>query len=612
VQLIAPLGLLAALALPLIVLLYFLKVKRPEVRVATLVLWRRHLADRQANAPWQRLRWSALLLLQLLAAFLITAALVRPGVTGAAGVGKTTVVLIDASASMRTTDVAPDRFGAAVARARQLAGSLAPGEEMAVILMGEHSQLLAAPTSDGAVLDSALDRAAAGGGRSDLGEGISLADAILSGRSGGSIILLGDGHSRPPAVPPRVAAPLTYISIGSSDQNAALEALTRTGAGTVFLRVADFGRQARDLKIEMYGDGRLADVLPVHVDGNASIDLTWTRVPAGTQLVEARITPADVFNLDDAGWLLTGAPPPHEVLLVTDENGFLARALSLRPGVHLTTVAPKDYKPGKYDLYVFDRIVPPGTLPDPALVIDPPGGQGPVPLGPAIDPGGVLPANARDPLLNDVDLRDVHVQVAGRVTAPPGWRTVISAVAGPLVLAHEGEPRIAELTFDIHHSDLPLRAAFPILVDNLLSYLLPSGFENQAFALGKPVILAAEPGATEVDVTTPDGRLARLHPPLSPFTDTLVTGVYNVRQLVPGGVRSSRFVVEFNDPELSRVAPGAAAIPFEEERAQQAPAVRGTLELWPWLVGAVLALLVLEWFIYLNPTGLRFPRLRPR
>ena len=235
-----------------------------------------------------------------------------------------------------------------------------------------------------------------------------------------------------------------------------------------------------------------------------------------------------------------------------------------------------------------------------------------MPLGPAIDPGGVLPANARDPLLNDVDLRDVHVQVAGRVTAPPGWRTVISAVAGPLVLAHEGEPRIAELTFDIHHSDLPLRAAFPILVDNLLSYLLPSGFENQAFALGKPVILAAEPGATEVDVTTPDGRLARLHPPLSPFTDTLVTGVYNVRQLVPGGVRSSRFVVEFNDPELSRVAPGAAAIPFEEERAQQAPAVRGTLELWPWLVGAVLALLVLEWFIYLNPTGLRFPRLRPR
>ena len=38
---------------------------------------------------------------------------------------------------------------------------------------------------------------------------------------------------------------------------------------------------------------------------------------------------------------------------------------------------------------------------------------------------------------------------------------------------------------------LPLRAAFPILVDNLLSYLLPGGFENQSFALGQPVTLAA-------------------------------------------------------------------------------------------------------------------------
>ncbi|HEX6349362.1 MAG TPA: VWA domain-containing protein [Candidatus Dormibacteraeota bacterium] len=611
-DLLAPIGILAVLALPLIVLLYFLKVKRPEVRVATLVLWRRHLADRQANAPWQRLRWSALLLLQLLAAALIAAALVRPGVTGAAGVGKTTVVLIDASASMRATDVGPDRFGAAVARARELAGSLAPGQEMAVVLMGEHSQLLAPPTSDTAALDSALDRASPGGGPSDLGEGISLANAILSGRPGGSIVLIGDGHSTPPAVPPRVAAPVTYLSVGFSDQNAAIETLSRTGAGTVFLRVANFGRQARDLKIEMYADGRLADVLPVHVDGNASTDLTWTRMPAGAQVVEARITPADVFSLDDQAWLLTGAPPPHEVLLVTDENGFLARALALRPGVHVTTVAPKDYKPGRYDLYVFDRFAPGGTLPDPALVIDPPTGQGPVPLGPGIDPGGVLPANPRDPLLNNIDLRDVHVQVAGRATAPAGWRTVISAVDDPLLLAHEGEPRIAELTFDVHHSDLPLRAAFPILVDNLLSYLLPSGFENQAFALGKPVTLAAEPGATEVDVTIPDGRLARLKPPLAPFTDTLTPGVYTVRQLVPGGARLSRFVVEFNEPSLSRVQPGAAPIPFEEEKAQQAPAPRGTLELWPWLVGAVLALLVVEWFLYLNPTGLRIPRLRPR
>ena len=97
-----------------------------------------------------------------------------------------------------------------------------------------------------------------------------------------------------------------------------------------------------------------------------------------------------------------------------------------------------------------------------------------------------------------------------------------------------------------------------------------------------------------------DGRVSRLKPPLPPFTDTGTPGVYGVRQLVPGGARLSRFVVQFVDPGLSRVAPGAAAIPFEEDKSQQPPAPRGTLELWPWLVGGVLVLVVAEWLIYLR------------
>ncbi|HEX6547696.1 MAG TPA: VWA domain-containing protein [Candidatus Dormibacteraeota bacterium] len=608
----APIGAIAALAVPLIVLLYFLKVKRPEIRVATLVLWGRHLGDRQANAPWQRLRWSLLLLLQLAAALLITLALVRPGVAGAAGVGKTTVVLLDGSASMRATDVSPDRFAAGVGEARQLASSLKPGEDMAVVVMGEHAQLLAAPTADSGVLAQALDRARPSATAADLGEGISLANAILAGRPGGSIVLLGDGHALPPSAPPRINATLTYISVGTSDQNSAIEALTRTGQSSVFLRVDNFGRLVRDLKVEMLADGRLVDVLPLHVEGNSSSDLTWSGLPAGTQVLEARLTPGDAFSLDDQAWLLMGSPPQHEVLLVTDENTFLQRALQLRPGVHLTTVKPKDYggsggappqnKPGRYDLYVFDGFVPTGKLPEPALVVGPPSGQGPVPAGPSIDPGGVLPADPREPLLRDIQLKDVHVQVAAKVTPPAGWRVVMAGTDDPLLLVHEGDPREAEFTFDLHHSDLPLRAAFPILVENLLDYLLPGGFENQAFGLGRPVQISTEPGATAVEVTTPDGRTDRFKPPLAPFTDTATPGVYSVRQTLPNGVRSSRFVVQFQDPNLSRIAPGAAAIPTEEEHPLQPSLQRGLLELWPWLAGAVLVLVAGEWLVYLRRT----------
>ncbi|HLQ60346.1 MAG TPA: VWA domain-containing protein, partial [Candidatus Acidoferrales bacterium] len=589
-ELLVPAAAAALIALPLILFLYFLKVRRPEVRVATLMFWRPHIIDRQANAPWQRLRWSLLLLLQLAAALLLALSLTRPGLAGVAGVGQTTVVLIDGSPSMQATDVSPSRFVAAVNQARSIAGQLGPGQQMAVVLLGEHAQLLAPPSSDPAVLNAALDRAHVAGRGADLGEGISLANAILSGRRGGTILLLGDGHARPPDTPTRVAAPLDYVPFGNTGENAGIEALTRDSQGSVFLRVADYGRLPRDLKVELRADGRLADVLPLHVDGNSVTDLRWNRLPPGTSVLEARLTPGDVFAPDDLAWLVTAAPPAHKVLVVTQENGFLVRALKLRAGLEVTVLAPKDYKPGAYDLYVFDGFVPKGKLPTPALVVGPPVGEGPVPAGPPVDPGGVLPANPNEPLLRDVVLKDVHVLVASKVTPPADWRTVIAATDAALLLVREGEPRMAELTFDIHHSDLPLRAAFPILVQNLVQYLLPGGFENQVYAPGQAIALAAEPDARSLEVTTPDGRTLRLAPPfpVPPLTDTLHSGVYTVRQQLPSGVRVSQFVVQLQDPTQSRIAVGSAPL-SEQEGAPKTRLPRGTLEIWPWLAAAALA-----------------------
>jgi Ca-activated chloride channel family protein len=594
-----PLAGLALLAVPAIVLLYFLKVRRPEVRVSTLMFWRPFVADRQANAPWQRLRPSTLLFLQLAAAVVLALGLMRPGLIGAAGVDSTTVVMLDATPSMGATDVGPSRFGAAVDRARSLAGQLAPGQQMAIVLLGDHAQLLAAPTGDAAVLREALDRARPSGTAGDFAEGISLANSIVTGRPGGSIIMLSDGHSRPPTSPPRVLAPFTYVSVGGTGENSAIQTMSRASNGAVFLRLANYGRTTRDLRVEMRADGRLADVLPVKLEGNTTADVTWSRLPASTQVLEARLTPDDALALDNAAWLVIAEPPHHPVLLVTAENGFMQRALKLRPGLDITTVKPADYKPGRYDLVVFDGFVPQGRLPEPALLINPPAGQGPVPLGGQIDPGAVLPADPRDALLRDVSLKDVHVQSAAAVKVPAGWRTVVSAAADPLLVVHEGEPRDAVLTFDLHHSDLPLRAAFPILVQNLLDYLLPGGFENQVYAPGRAVGLIAEPDARWADVSGPDGHTTRLLPPYPPFTATDQPGVYTVRQQLASGVRLSRFVVQLQDPTISRIVPGAAPLIQDVERPRGV-LPRGTLEIWPWLVGAALVVLVAEWFVYLR------------
>jgi Ca-activated chloride channel family protein len=523
----------------------------------------------------------------------------RPGVTGAAGVAKTTVVLLDASPSMEATDVKPSRFAAAVEKTRALADQMGTGQTMAVILAGPHAQLLAAPSGDPAVVRAALDRAQPAGSPGVFGEAISLANSLLLGRPGGSIVLISDGHLKPPASPPKLAAPLTYVPVGRTGENAGIASISQPNQGSVFLELANYGRAVRDLRVEIRADGRLADVIPVHLDGNTTTDVTWTRLPSGTQVVGASLTPDDAFSLDDHAWLVTAAPPSHPVLLVTPENGFLQRALKLRPGLDVTAVKPQDYKPGRYDLYVFDGWLPPGQLPEPSILVNPPAGQGPVALGQQVQPGAVLPVNPREPLLQNVSLQDVHVQSAASVKDTQDWRTIVAAASAPLVLVHDGDPRSVLMTFDLHHSDLPLRAAFPILVQNLLGYVLPGGFENQAFAPGQPVTLQPEPGAKSMDVTTPDGRSVHLVAPFSPFTDTAATGVYAVRQELSNGIRLSRFVVQLQDPTVSRIQPGAAPL-TQGGNQQQGPLPRGTLEVWPWLVAAAVGLLALEWVLYLR------------
>src|SRR5881394_1874497 len=90
----------AAIFIPLLLILYFLKLRRRETAVPSTLLWRKAIQDLQVNAPFQKLRRNLLLLLQMLLLLLLLLALSRPVVSYAPGAGKATVVLIDRSASM--------------------------------------------------------------------------------------------------------------------------------------------------------------------------------------------------------------------------------------------------------------------------------------------------------------------------------------------------------------------------------------------------------------------------------------------------------------------------------------------------------------------------------
>ena len=71
-------GIAAGLTIPPLVTLYFLKLKRMVRLVPSTLLWKKSVEDLHVNSPFQRLRGSLLLLLQLLVLVAAAIALGKP------------------------------------------------------------------------------------------------------------------------------------------------------------------------------------------------------------------------------------------------------------------------------------------------------------------------------------------------------------------------------------------------------------------------------------------------------------------------------------------------------------------------------------------------------
>src|SRR3990172_4940731 len=89
-----PWGLLGLSALAPIILLYFIKLRREQRVVPSTLLWKKVIEDLHVNAPFQRLRYSLLLLLQLLLASLLGFTLARPFLALPSRQGQRTILLV--------------------------------------------------------------------------------------------------------------------------------------------------------------------------------------------------------------------------------------------------------------------------------------------------------------------------------------------------------------------------------------------------------------------------------------------------------------------------------------------------------------------------------------
>ena len=650
----APLALLGLAFLPLVVAFWMLKLRRTERTVGSTLLWQRFGEDLQANAPWQRLRRSFLLLLQLLLVVVLALLAAQPFAERPAALARDLVVVVDASASMAATDEAPSRLEAAKARVLDALRDLPAGGRVSVVVAGATPRVVVNATADVGRVQAALAAITATPATADMGEALALASA-LAARAGDAGVLVATDAAFALPRDVAVAAPVTVLQVGRERRNQAIVAFAVRSSPTavtrsVFISVANLDLEPATERVELWGDGRLLEARDLFLDPVSRADVSIDDVPRDVRVLEARLAGADQLALDDRAWAIVPPDRLLRILLVSEGDPYLETALSFLPNVDLWGVKPSEYgsitKPDDFDLVIFDAALP-ATLPRvPTLAIAPPRTS---PLGTVtgtlIDPALGRPT-PDEPLLRYVDLTTLHVARATRLALPAWARTVVPTAAGDPLLFTGARDGVATgvLAFEPRSSDLPLQVAFPILVSNLVGELVgASRAPAAAVAPGTLVGLPIPSGASGVQVTRPDGTTLDLVPSVTggataTFASTEQLGVYTVTPLgladasaapgeSPAGSASPvplvvdpsapiQFAVDLFDLNESTTAPGSAAA-LERLGSTTAGGASGGAwnerppardDLWVPLAALALAFLVLEAFVFQRDALVRIRR----
>lgn len=356
----------AAVAVPLLLALYFLKLRRRPVRVSTVKFWPKAKDDSQANVPLRMIRPSWLLFLHLLILSLVLLAFARPvqegaGIGGRAG--ERVIIVIDRSASMNAViseqarsageyaglSALSTRLDVAKERGREIARNVVrDGGEVAVVAMGREATVMQTFTTSRSLAVAAIDavlptdevgnteataRTLRGLTVRNAGQSGAEAEKQPTPESPTRIVLLSDAANPTPAgesenlsVPVEWSAVLdrgaanTGIVALSAQRDTADPRLVRVFAELETNRPAGLN-QALTLRL----DGKLAAQRLVEAPANpagVTRSAVTIEITAGAGLLTAEVTPGtdDALAADNRAALLLESPKPPVIAHVRGDR----------------------------------------------------------------------------------------------------------------------------------------------------------------------------------------------------------------------------------------------------------------------------------------------------
>lgn len=638
---------LLALVPPLIVLLYFLKLKRVPVEVPSTYLWSRAIEDLHVNSIWQRIRQNVLLFLQLLLVALVMLALLRPGCRGVSLTGNRFIFLIDTSASMSAKEGKGTRLDAAKQRAIGLIDQMKRGDVAMVISFSDEAKTEQSFTDNRRLLRERVQQVQPTSRPSDLAEALRTAgglanpgrmseasnpqDEQVAGAFPATLYVVSDGGFAPVANFSLGNLDPQFLPVGSPAANVGIVAFTternseKLDQVQAFVRLENASDEDVELDVSLYRGQELLDAqqvkLPKRGTGGARFEL---RDPA-PGVLRAELGRKDALQVDDVAYAAINPRKPANVLCVTTGNTAMKTALETPASklmgivtfVEPAYLAGDDYRKqassGEFDLIIYDRCAPPQMPVANTLFIGKAPPQEGWSLGERTGPIQIIDVERAHPLVAMPDVTHVKIAEGTPVKGPGGALTLIDSQVGPMLsIAPRQGFDDAVMGFSLvendskgetqFNSDWPRWYSFPVFWQNVLSHLGGGGREEAAPTVkpGEGLSVRSLAAVDSIKVKSPAGdtqEIRRSGQSDFPYKSTTTPGVYSIYE--GGGPEPSQwFAVNLFDSRETDLTPvDSLAIGASQVKAAQgAQSTRN--EYWKWLLGVGLLVLVFEWYVY--------------
>lgn len=572
------------------------------------------MRDVEANAPWQKLRRNLIMILQLLFLVALIFALAEPFTLAEGSGGEAMILILDNSASMSATDAQPTRLEAAKLQARSFVEEAPEDTRITLIEAGNQTEILVSASQNRRQVQQAINNIHPGAGSSDMSTALQLTAAITLRQPNTDIYIFSDGRNE---FPDRLNlnGNLFYYPIGFEGNNQGISniQLEQNASGdnnSLFVQVTNYGSDDIERKLEIYVDDVLFDAATLNFSGYAQEVYFRDSIPTNALTISAQLTGEDYLALDDTAWVVPQELEPIDISLITNGNRFLESAFSLLPNVSLTIFTPTEFDQStnlkSADIVVFDQFTPPEEqIPNTSMFfIAPTSSTAFFTVTGTIEQPFPRKTDPNDTMLSGINISQVSILDAASISLPNWAKSAISGdtTDETVPLLFYGPTRgqkIAVISFQLQHTDLPLQVAFPLLIAKLTNWLAPSQINTSTEDEGFSTLAFTVPiGTEQVTLNTPNGTILRETPGENGLVlvENSQPGIYQVNW---GENTSTRVAVNFFSADESDIKPlGQLNVSGFQSSSDEVSLNQSKRVFWRPLAIAALVLLSTEWLVY--------------